>query len=425
MMIRRNAKILVLGAALALALPAVSSAQMSRVEGMAIQGDFIKDWSGMFTYTSQVANVGNLVYGELGSVEFTPTPIDRSVGAVIGNLWEGRLGTWAIHLRQISPQLGQGNFLNSTPAPGSLGFDPNFNPMESIDVMWGKKFGTTSLGLRVNRSFGSLEGDLNGFFGFGPIGTIESGLPFNGPFSDHNFSRNVLGIGGGIGFEMNPTSNVEASILYQKRSFSITDSAGSAPLNTYEEDGPTTYQVAARAMWQWQPNVMIVPVFKWYSFDLSTRASAGSPYGATEKNTLKGWQLGAAGNWTLGSNDLFVLGATFAQNKLEEANATFEETETYAPLVFAALETHLNSWLTARFGASKGAWYSFEDREPTAGTYKFKGSDFTMNLGAGVKVGNLQLDALLSDNFPNNLPYFISGNQTSDMFTKVTATYPW
>jgi len=425
MMIRRNAKILVLGAALALALPAVSSAQMSRVEGMAIQGDFIKDWSGMFTYTSQVANVGNLVNAELGvsaGLTGSSSPLDRSVGAVIGNLWEGRLGTWAIHLRQFTPQLGQGN-LTSQPSPGSIGFDPNFNPSESFDLIWGKKFGTTSLGLRMNRSFGSLEGFLDNFFGNGPISTIESGTPDDWPFFDPNFNRNVFGLGGGIGFEMNPTSNVEASVLYQRRTFVVRDTVAGTP-ETYEEDGPTTYQVAARAMWQWQPNIMVVPVFKWYSFDLSTKASAGSS-GLTEKNTLKGWQLGAAGNWTLGSNDLFVLGATFAQNKLEEANSTFETTETYAPQVFAALETHVNSWLTVRFGANKGAWRSFEERDPTGATYKRKESDFNMNLGAGVKVGNLQLDAILNDNFPNNLPYFISGSPTSDMFAKVTATYPW
>ena len=47
MMNRRNAKILVLGAALMLALTGLASAQMSRVEGMALQGDFIKDWSGI------------------------------------------------------------------------------------------------------------------------------------------------------------------------------------------------------------------------------------------------------------------------------------------------------------------------------------------------------------------------------------------
>jgi hypothetical protein len=422
MMNRRNTKILVLGAALMLALPVVASAQMSRVEGMALQGDFIKDYSGIFTYTSQVANVGNLVYGELGDVTSPGVGnADRSVGAVIGNLWDGRFGTWAIHLREQTPQLGQGN-ASSSPAPGVLGSDPNVNPFESFDLMWGKKFGTTSFGVRLNRSFGSVEGDLFAL-GLGPIGTVESGDPTFG--SDPNFTRNVLGIGAGIGFEMSPTSNVETSILYQRRTFSVRDTAGSTPLNTYEEDGPTTYRVAARAMWQWQPNIMVVPVFKWYSYDLST-TDVGGVYGLTEQNTLKGWQLGAAGNWALGSNDLFVLGATFAQNKLEAANSSQQLTETYAPQVFAALESHVNSWLTLRFGANKGAWYSQEVRDQTVpATVKFKGSDFNMRLGAGVKVGNLQLDGVLADAFPNNLPYFISGNTTSDMFTKVTATYPW
>ncbi len=421
MMIHRMKKTLALGALLMLALPVVASAQMSRVEGMALQGDFLKDWSNLFTYTSQVANVGNLVYGELGDANLPGAGNkDRSVGAVIGNLWDGRLGTWALHLREQTPQLGQGN-ASSAPAPGLDGSDPNIHPMESFDLMWGKKFGTTSFGLRLNRSFGSLEGDLFAL-GFGPIGTIESGDP--GLSVDPNFTRNVLGLGAGLGFEMNPTTNIELGALYQRRTFSVRDTA--PPLNTYEEDGPTTYRVAARAMWQWQPTIMVVPVFKWYSYDLSTIAAAASPYGVTEKNTLKGWQLGAAGNWALGSNDLFVLGATFAQNKIDAANSTFEETETYAPQVFAALETHVNSWLTLRFGANKGAWYSIEDKAPTVpATIKFKGSDFNMRLGAGIKLGNLQLDAILHDDFPNNLPYFISGNQTSDMFTKVTATYPW
>jgi hypothetical protein len=422
MMNRRNTRILVLGAALLMGLPVMASAQMSRVEGMALQGDYIKDWSGIFTYTSSVANVGNLVYGELGDVNSPGVGnADRSVGAVIGNLWDGRLGTWAVHLREQTPQLGQGN-ASSQPAPGVLGFDPNVHPFESFDLMWGKKFGTTSFGLRLNRSFGSLEGDLFAL-GLGPIGSIESGDPFFG--TDPNFTRNVLGIGAGIGFEISPTTNIETSILYQRRTFEVRDTSGSVPLNTYENDGPTTYRVAARAMWQWQPSIMVVPVFKWYSYDLST-TDVGGVYGLTEENTLKGWQLGAAGNWALGSNDLFVLGATFAQNKFEGSNSSFEATETYSPQVFAALETHLNSWLTVRFGANKGAWYKQEQRDNTVpATIKFMGSDFNMNLGAGVKFGNLQLDGILSNSFPNNLPFFISGNETSDMFTKVTATYPW
>jgi len=414
MMIRRNAKILVLGAALVLALPAVSSAQMSRVEGMAIQGDFIKDWSGIFTYTSQVANVGNLVYGELGNVNFPPVTFDRSVGAVIGNLWEGRLGTWAVHMREQSPNIGQGDASGSS-GTDSLGGDPNVNTSESFDIMWGKKFGTTSFGLRLNRS--------NGRF-LEQIGTATTKTEADFTQGDPNTARNIVGIGGGIGFEMSPTSNVEAGVLWQNRTW-VEDTPGLRA----EDKGASAYLVAGRAMWQWQPNIMVVPVVKYFSMDLGQQSTptGGGATGLDEG--IKGWQAGAAGNWTLGSNDLFVLGLNFAHNKHTVQVGTpgqdEEATQTFYPQIFGALETHVNSWLTLRFGANKGVVQKLEIVQPNGDKTERTFSSFDMRLGAGVKVGNLQLDAILADDFPNNLPYFISGNQTSDMFTKVTATYPF
>src|SRR5262249_18465029 len=136
-----------------------------------------------------------------------------------------------------------------------------------------------------------------------------------------------------------------------------------------EDDGSSAIQVAGRAMWQWQPNIMVVPVFKWYSFDLGEKATVGGTPPAFD-NSRKGWQGGGAGNWTRGSNDLFVLGVNVAQNKLKEQenlfglgiagnpafDDTLEITESFTPQVFAALETHVNSWLTLRFGANKGAF---------------------------------------------------------------------
>ena len=414
MMIRRNAKILVLGAALVLALPAVSSAQMSRVEGMAIQGDFVKDWSGIFTYTSQVANVGNLVYGELGNVSLPPVTFDRSVGAVIGNLWEGRLGTWAVHMREQSPNLGQGD-AGSNAGTDSLGGDPNTNTSESFDIMWGKKFGTTSFGLRVNRS--------NGRF-LQQVGTTTTNTEADFTEADPNLARNIVGVGGGIGFEMSPTSNVEMGVLWQNRTW-VEDTPGLRG----EDKGASAYLVAGRAMWQWQPNIMVVPVVKYYKVDLGQQST---PTGGTATGTdedFKGWQVGAAGNWTLGSNDLFVLGLNFAQNKHTEQVGTpgqdVEATQTLYPQMFGALETHVNSWLTLRFGANKGVVQKLKIVQPNGDKTERTFQSFNMRLGAGVKVGNLQLDAILADDFPNNLPYFISGNQTSDMFTKVTATYPF
>lgn len=418
MMNRRMMKILALGA-LMLALPAVALAQTSRVEGMALQGDFVKDMSGMFTYTSQVANVGNLVYGELGNTNFPPVTSDRGVGAVIGNLWDGRLGTWAVHIHEEHPQMGQGT-RGSNPAPGVLGADPNINTHDSFDIMWGKKFGTTSFGLRVQRAYTDMEGDLYTILGPTTLAKIAGDATTAGGL---NTARNILGFGAGVGFEMSPTSNVELAFLYQSRTFEASDSAGTAGGVTVEEDSPTSYQLAARGMWQWTSNVMVVPVFKWYNYDLGTQTTPGT----TVEAGLQGWQLGAAGNWTLGANDLFVLGVNFAQNKLEQNNNGLEITETLMPELFAALEAHVNSWLTLRFGAKNGAMSKIEVQDNvTPTTVTFRGSDFTMSLGAGAKFGPLQLDAVVDDNFPHVGPWFISGQSTGGpIFPKVTATYPF
>jgi len=421
----RISKLLVLCAAAAVTLPVAASAQTSRVAGMALQGDYIKDYTGIYTYLSGVPNVGNLVYGELGS-DLASTD-DRAVGAVLGNLGEGRYGTWGIHLRQQTPNLGQGDG-SSEGVPG-VGADPNFHTNESFDLMWGRKFGTSSLGLRLNRSFMGLEFD-NGILGAGTLGTLEYDLQGGVPDpAAANLQRNIWGFGAGYGMELSPTSQLEFSVLYQTRTYEISDTLGA----TAEEDGPTTYQIAARAWWQWQPNVVVVPVFKWYSYDLSTV----DPVAGTDDNSLTGWQVGAAGNWTLGSNDLFVLGVAFGGNNVDQeatvigipspigtVSTVGEINETYMPLVFAALETHVNNWLTLRFGANKMAFHHAKIEDNTVpGTFEFSDSPFNMSIGAGVKVGTLQLDAVVNDDFPRNGLYLFSGAVTTSLFPKVTATY--
>jgi hypothetical protein len=419
-MMSRQAKSFLL-VSLMLTLPVAASAQISRVESMAIQGDYIKDYSAIFAYPAQVTNVGNLVYGELGIPTSSGIPgsaIDRSMGAVLGNLWDGRFGTWAIHMREFTPQKGTGDLVFGANAPGynGLNFDPNSNGNESFDLMWGQKFGTTSFGLRLNRSFYRHESDIGG---------VATNLEFDETAgSGDNLARNIMGLGAGVAFEMSPTTNVEGSVLWQNRTFTNDDPG--AGVDT-EEDSPTTYVVAARAMWQWQPNVMVTPVFKWYSYDLSTKDNAAS---TTADNSLKGWQIGAAGNWTLGSNDLFVLGLTFAQNKVEQESGIFasplpggstEITEILAPQIFAALETHVNSYLTLRFGANKGTIHSVKHENATDSD-KISDSPFDMLLGAGLKVGTLQLDGVLNNIFPHTLGYLTSGVPTV-LFTKVSATY--
>lgn len=404
-------------AALLLTLPVVAFAQTSRLEGMTLQGDYAKDYTNIFAFPSQVASVGNLFYGELGNTGGAGTAVaDRSVGSVIGNLFDGRMGSWALHLREFTPDLGTGDVTS----PNAV--DPNVNTNEEFDLMWAKKFGTMSLGGRINRSFFEAETGAPG---------VQTKLAANpvAPFGI-NRARNLFGIGGGIGFEINPNTSAEFGLLYQNRTFeSTTTPVGGGTNQT--EDSPTTYMLSGRAMWQWQSNITVTPVVKWYSFDLSRQEiTAGGT--TTFNNTLKGWQLGAAANWALGSNDMMVWGLDFVQNKVEEDDALFgaantDITETMSPRVFAALETHVNSWLTVRTGASKGALAKVKTEPQTPGgtTTQTTSSTFDMNIGCGVKLGTLQLDAVLADNsfqFANGL---LGGANPSPggFFPKVTATY--
>jgi hypothetical protein len=406
-----------------LALPGAALASTARVEGMTLPNDYIKDYTNLYTYLSDVSSVGNLIYAELGDQRGTPgVNNDRGVGAVLGNLWDGRFGTWAIHMRQLTPALGMGDTTQNY--PGSLNDDPNSHSNETFDLMWGRRFGTMALGLRLNRSYYRDED---------AIPPVTTNLVYDVPSGgDPNLARNIMGYGVGAGFEFSPNATLEAAIHYQDRTFE----QGIAGV-VYDEDGGATWLASARMLWQWQPNVLVVPVFKFYGYDLSTATTPPGGPSVLFDNSLRGWEAGIAGNWTIGSNDLFVLGMAFAQNTVEQQNDLFgigtafgvsdtlEVTETLAPQIFAALETNINSWLTLRVGAQKGTFNSLkvQDESIVGGSRTIHSSPFVMNIGAGVKLGPLQLDAVMRGDFPQTLGGMFSNTANYAAFPKVSATY--
>jgi hypothetical protein len=363
--------------ALLVVIPTAAFASASRVAGLNVPGDYIKDYTGIFTYVSGVNSVGNLVYAE-------PNTNNEAMGFVLGNLWEGRLGTWGFHMRRFHPSLGQpiaGSSISPTAIPAVFG-DPNTNG-EAFDIMWGHKMGNGNLGLRFNRSFISNET---------PAGTAEG---------DGNTGRNIVGFGAGYGFAMNANTDVDLGGIYQNRSskgssFATPDAAG--------DDGGSTYLLALRAFMKGGGNLMWVPVGRIYSFDLSS-VNAATPAVTTDAK-LSGWEIGGAGNWSIGSDDLLVFGVQVVGNHAETtvgANPTSEINETFYPNAFLGLETHVNSWLTLRFGAQNAVLYSakLENVLPATPT-TIKQHVFAFNMGAGVKLGSLMLDATLAPGFWND-----------------------
>src|SRR5690349_2094344 len=117
--------------------PALSSASPARVEAMNVPGDFVKDYTGVFTYLSGVSAAGNIVWAQPDGNG------NQGMGALLGNLWDGKLGTWGVNLRRLAPTLGQpmfGDPVTTTINPAIFS-DPNFTG-EAFDVMWGRKMGS-------------------------------------------------------------------------------------------------------------------------------------------------------------------------------------------------------------------------------------------------------------------------------------------
>jgi hypothetical protein len=411
-----NRKLGFISAALFLmALPAASFATTARLEGMSLPVDYTSDFTAIYGWPSAVTGVGNLVYSELGN--------PKAMGAVLPNLWEGRFGTWALHLRGLTPALGRGDTLTGSN-------DHNTNTNQSFDLMWGKKFGTTSLGLQLNRSYNELTDEVPG---------VTTTLKADVGGAAANLNRNILGVGAGLGFEMNSKTNVEFSILWQNRTFETSVTGGAKN----EDNGGSNYMFGFRAMHKCAPNMTVVPVVKLYSFDLSNKATTAGGVTTTADNTLRGWQIGAAGNWTIGSNDLFVLGATVAQNTLDQESNVFgafagfnpklKRTESMTPQIFMALETQVNPWLTLRMGASKSAFNTVKIEGTTIvgtldRTLTSHNSPFEMNAGASVKVGTLTFDTVLNSLFYTNPFSQLLGNTNAgvtSVFPKVSASYRW
>jgi hypothetical protein len=429
-----NRKLGIISAALCLmAMPVVAFATTSRLEGMAIANDYSNDFTAVYGWPASITSVGNLVYAELGDN-------DHAMGAFLPNLWEGRYGTWAIHLRDATPVLGTGG-TTSSGNPGSWGWDPNSNYNQSFDINWGKKFGTNSLGLQFNRSFNQMKDEIPGTT-WSFKNDYSASLSTTG-----NFDRNIMGVAAGLGFDINPKTTGEVSVLWQNRTFENSTNQGAG--QKYSDDGGSNYQFGFRAAHKCTPTMTLVPVFKMYNFDLSTKSFNGTTT-VSAANSIKGWQIGAAGNWTIGSNDLFVLGATFAQNTLEEESGVYslpyyneswdyskklKATESIMPEVFMALETQVNPWLGLRFGAHKGMFRTLKVEGTTsesgvAQTYTVHDSPFYMNAGSSVKLGNLVFDSVLDYYFFQNPIAQILGTENASydgwaLFPKISATYRW
>ena len=108
-----------------------------------------------------------------------------------------------------------------------------------------------------------------------------------------------------------------------------------------------------------------------------------------------------------------------------------------AGVLFIALESDINSWLTTRIGATKNmsrtrvveyaalATGNFKETTYTS-TQSLTNSDFDWTLGVGFHVAEWDIDLLVHEETPFRLGYWLTGfgaDVTASPVTRMSATY--
>jgi hypothetical protein len=433
--------------ALVALMTGVSQASLSRVEGMDLTvpalSQFTDDYVNIYYYPTSVVRQNNLVMAELGH---SPDP-DGDIGysfpldqtfTVIRNF--PRFGAIAFQMK--------GSALNESPTVAG-----NLNH-EQLDAIWGKAFTKLDLAVRLDITNSKFDASAtNGivtatskflgddFTGSGPF-------PFFGIGSDllaGNIEMNTIGITPAIAIHMQNDNRIEGAVTYRRYTLDRTESnttAGFVP-ESFKDAGNASYAVIARGVLAQGDKHVWYPAAWYVSDDLGWAiTNAGNVAGANRNadETYKYYGIGISDNMKVNENNLLLWGVMVSQTKHEytrgddntgagpaDAVKKLVNKESMFPQVFAAIETDATKWLKVRIGATR-ALVSTKDEETDFGTpapsftTKTRGSDFTFNLGTGIRWNNLDIDMTLNQKFPLTGGYILSGDQASP-FTRASATY--
>ncbi len=161
----------------------------------------------------------------------------------------------------------------------------------------------------------------------------------------------------------------------------------------------------------------------------------------TEKENTLMVDLGAGVNYKMGDKHTIIFGVkpfrlANINWKTTVSSSSGEEGEKYSylyvPEYNLALESQVFPWLIGRVGARQnyvfysrtydptGNWDNNSDHQIDEDSYYF--SSFVMNVGLGFKFGKFGIDAVLSNNFLHDGPYFIGGI-SNGLATQVSVKY--
>lgn len=438
--------IAVLGVVVLLAVTAgVGQASWSRVEGMGLTSpelwQFTDDYANIYYYPTSVVRQNNLVLAELGSNS------DGDVNEVTNSAGSGDGFEQSLTVIKNFPRFGSIAYQMKQSALNSS-FPSTLNN-EQIDLIWGTALSKMDIAVRFDMTSSKFEHSEN-------IGGVASSFEASGlgpapgdpyPFGAFFFPTlvtavelNTWGITPALALHLANDNRIEAAVTFRQYSLDRSATTGGVAGESWQDDSGLSYAVKLRGVLgggggdggTWYP------AFWYVNDDLSWEATgiAGlGTRGADEKYSNIG--AGISRNMRVNDNNLLIFGVAAWQQKTDYertdnndavANGDVSDAEiktTMAPIFFASLETEATSWLKVRLGGTKsmsGSRTELTAFNTDTATDEVDFSEFTFNIGAGLKWNNLDVDVTVNEAFPLSGGWVLSGDEETP-FTRASATY--
>jgi hypothetical protein len=398
---------------IAAAVPAMATDSRLMALGGTEVGNFIEDDYNIFTWYATLPSYTNTVWlglnyyysyydGGLAASADGPSGAYSYLGASYGLGHDGKYGTLAMFYYNYGPPLntdyeswdGANVFTNSVGNKWTVLYA---YPMEKL-----------SLGFYFNRSDESWKN----------ADETET-------TSEHNLAYTT--IGAGVRFDLGEKAYMDLAFDYnmatqkEKTDYIYDYYYGYGEV---KQDANTMMGVRGRMFYEWNETVTLVPYVNFRTFDFSLKADSADWKDSHYGNKGMMVDIALAANIKVNEDNLLIFGIEpYGYGKYEPSDPptgiSYKVTDTYMPVFLLALESDVKDWLTFRVGAVK-AFYKYETKyEEEGGTiqkYTETGSFYDYYMGLGFHIGDFDIDAVVNNELPFKLGYWLTGYSGWDYY---------
>lgn len=445
--------------AVALAVPVLATD--SRQIALGNVGNYIEDDYNIFTWYGTLPSYSNTVwiglqyddyYYYMGAPAADGMSYQPYMGASYALGADGKYGTLAMFFNYYGTPLNSGNY----------GWDNTGNPFsETLGSKWNVLYGYAmekmSFGLYFSRSDASTMYEWSNDYA-DPDTTYEYA---------YTNERAYTTVGAGFRFDIGEKMYADLAFDYSWAGKTVNNEETS--YDQYYGYGEVTADAnkmmdfRGRAFYEWNETVTLVPYAQFRTFDFSLKGEDSKVFNRAFSTDTLDWKdtnygvkgtmmtFGLGANVKVNENNLLVFAVEpYSYMKLEQSDPpasdfvrydwgsypysdpsswgrTYEYTGTALPTFHLALESDVKDWLTFRIGAEKGFYkdeYTYnatvqngsddeEDIRVYDETDTYTGSWFDYWMGLGFHVGDFDIDAVVNNNLPFRVGYWLTGYENN------------